>query len=167
MSQAIDRRKRLLFRPFDLGKWFTIGFCAWLAQLGEAGFNMNYRMGSRRGGRFPSRMGTRAGIRDEQSLLDPAAGRRAALSSASRAGWCSLGSAAGASSCSFTAWRLKGGDQCPWHKFVREGNSLFVFRLVLGLTGMVSMLPLVALGIVVIVNDGTAGASLMWAAFCC
>ena len=27
----------MLFQPFDLGRWFIIGFCAWLACLGEAG----------------------------------------------------------------------------------------------------------------------------------
>jgi len=26
----MDRVKRLLFQPFDLGKWFMIGFGAWL-----------------------------------------------------------------------------------------------------------------------------------------
>jgi molecular chaperone DnaJ len=28
--------KRVLFQPFDLGKWFVIGFAAWLAHLGDA-----------------------------------------------------------------------------------------------------------------------------------
>jgi len=37
LSPAIDWVKTVLFRPFDLGKWFTIGFCAWLAQLGKPG----------------------------------------------------------------------------------------------------------------------------------
>lgn len=37
VGPALERVKQMLFRPFDLGKWFTIGFCAWLAGLGEAG----------------------------------------------------------------------------------------------------------------------------------
>ncbi|HTS19946.1 MAG TPA: hypothetical protein VMP11_20390 [Verrucomicrobiae bacterium] len=37
VTQAIDRVKLLLFRPFDLGKWFTVGFGAWLATLGRGG----------------------------------------------------------------------------------------------------------------------------------
>ena len=37
VGQALDRVKRMLFQPFDLGKWFVIGFCAWLAGLGESG----------------------------------------------------------------------------------------------------------------------------------
>ena len=34
---AMERVRQVLFSPFDLGKWFTIGFCAWLAGLGERG----------------------------------------------------------------------------------------------------------------------------------
>ena len=30
ISPAMDRVKRVLFQPFDLGKWFMIGFGAWL-----------------------------------------------------------------------------------------------------------------------------------------
>ncbi len=37
INPAIERVRTILFRPFDLGKWFVIGFCAWLAQLGNAG----------------------------------------------------------------------------------------------------------------------------------
>jgi hypothetical protein len=37
ISQAIQQVRQVLFNPFDLGKWFIIGFCAWLAGLGESG----------------------------------------------------------------------------------------------------------------------------------
>jgi hypothetical protein len=37
VSHAYEHMKRMLFQPFDLGKWFAIGFCAWLAGLGESG----------------------------------------------------------------------------------------------------------------------------------
>ena len=37
ISPAIERTKLVLFRPFDLGKWFKLGFCAFLATLGEGG----------------------------------------------------------------------------------------------------------------------------------
>jgi hypothetical protein len=42
ISPAIERIKLMLFRPFDWGKWFAVGFCAWLALLskgGGGGFN--------------------------------------------------------------------------------------------------------------------------------
>jgi hypothetical protein len=35
VSRAMDRTARILFQPFDLRKWFVLGFCAWLAYLGE------------------------------------------------------------------------------------------------------------------------------------
>ena len=31
----------MLFRPFDLSKWFTLGFCCFLAILDQGGFNAN------------------------------------------------------------------------------------------------------------------------------
>ena len=38
---AFDRMKTILFRPFDLGKWFALGFTAWLATLLEGGGSFN------------------------------------------------------------------------------------------------------------------------------
>jgi len=46
---AFDAVRTILFTPFDLGKWFIIGFGAFLAQLGSGGFggpNFNYNVGS-------------------------------------------------------------------------------------------------------------------------
>jgi hypothetical protein len=37
---AIELTKQILFRPFDLKKWFIIGFAAWLAHIG-GGFSFN------------------------------------------------------------------------------------------------------------------------------
>jgi hypothetical protein len=45
----------------------------------------------------------------------------------------------------------------PWRKFAREGNSLCVFRLLLGLVGALLTLPLVALMVVSIVRMAVAG----------
>lgn len=46
VNPALERVKQILFRPFDLGKWFVIGFCAWLAQLGESGTGGSFNSGS-------------------------------------------------------------------------------------------------------------------------
>ena len=35
--------KKILFQPFDLKKWFVIGFVAWLSNLGGGGFSFNYK----------------------------------------------------------------------------------------------------------------------------
>lgn len=37
LGAAIERVKVVLFQPFNLERWFIIGFCAWLASLMEAG----------------------------------------------------------------------------------------------------------------------------------
>ncbi len=37
IGAALDRTKRILFKPFDIRKWFVLGFCAFLAYLGEGG----------------------------------------------------------------------------------------------------------------------------------
>ncbi len=37
LSDAIDRTKLILFAPFELGKWLTLGFAAWLISLSEGG----------------------------------------------------------------------------------------------------------------------------------
>ncbi|HBG28762.1 MAG: hypothetical protein A2Y10_07130 [Planctomycetes bacterium GWF2_41_51] len=33
VSEAIEKTRILLFKPFNLEKWFIIGFCAWLANM--------------------------------------------------------------------------------------------------------------------------------------
>jgi len=35
IGQSLERTKKILFDPFDIKKWFILGFCAWLAKLGE------------------------------------------------------------------------------------------------------------------------------------
>lgn len=37
IDRAFKHTGRVLFKPFRIGKWFTLGFCAWLAYLGEWG----------------------------------------------------------------------------------------------------------------------------------
>lgn len=45
VSEAIEKTKILLFKPFDLEKWFIIGFCAWLANMMREGVrgSLNFR----------------------------------------------------------------------------------------------------------------------------
>ena len=42
-GEAFELMKKILFQPFDLKKWLVVGFTAWLASLGAgAGGNFNY-----------------------------------------------------------------------------------------------------------------------------
>ena len=36
LHDAVQRTRGQLFRPFDLGRWFTLGFVAWLVHLGRS-----------------------------------------------------------------------------------------------------------------------------------
>jgi hypothetical protein len=45
-GEAYELMKKILFQPFDLGKWFVIGFAAFLAHLG-GGFNFRYNYDQR------------------------------------------------------------------------------------------------------------------------
>jgi hypothetical protein len=40
LEDALQRTRRLLFQPFDLGRWFVLGFTAWLIHLGEFGSSL-------------------------------------------------------------------------------------------------------------------------------
>lgn len=37
LSRAVERSIQICFRPFDLGKWFVLGFACWLARLTQGG----------------------------------------------------------------------------------------------------------------------------------
>ncbi len=161
VTQAIERVKLLLFRPFDLGKWFTIGFCAWLAHLGETGFQARYNSGSPHGGKGQ-------GFREvfEHAREYVLANLFWILPLA--AALLFIGLAIGVLFC----WIRSRGQfmflHCvvlnraeisePWHKFAREGNSLFLFRLGLAAIAMIPMLPLLVLVVVVIMRMVDHGA---------
>jgi hypothetical protein len=42
-GEAFEQMKRILFQPFDLKKWLVVGFAAWLANLGGGGGGFNYQ----------------------------------------------------------------------------------------------------------------------------
>jgi hypothetical protein len=54
ITPAWGRMVQMLFKPFNLSKWFTLGFCAFLAFLGEGGgANFNVPGGGGGGGSGP------------------------------------------------------------------------------------------------------------------
>jgi hypothetical protein len=46
-GEAFELTNKILFQPFDLKKWFVIGFAAWLANLGSGGGSFNYQFNRR------------------------------------------------------------------------------------------------------------------------
>jgi hypothetical protein len=155
ISPAIERVKLLLFRPFDLGKWFTIGFCAWLATLGEHGFSFNYNSGSPR--QFTSQNfrewfeRARDYVMNNLSWLLPLTIVLVVFAIA-------LGVVILWLRCRGSFMFLhcvalnKAEIDVPWNKYAAAGNSLFAFRLVLGLISMVPMLSFLAIMIVTFIR---------------
>jgi hypothetical protein len=149
VGQAIERVKQMLFRPFDPGKWFVIGFCAWLANLGQGG-GFHFHM--------PGSHKNAAGLRDafEQArnyLADnlywivPVA-----ISALMLALILGVVIAWLRSRGEFMFLHCVANDRAeiarPWTEFTHEGNSLFLFRLAVGAVAIAVTAPLlIACGI--------------------
>lgn len=146
LDGAMARAKRILFSPFDAGKWFALGFCAFLAQLGQGG---GYTGGNPFGG------GARNG--DVVDKIEPWVMAHLALVLSVGAAVLLFALALGI----LLTWlssrgefmfldgvvRDRGAVSEPWHRFRRLGNSLFVFRVVLGLAGFALVMLIIGLGL--------------------
>jgi hypothetical protein len=140
--------KLLLFKPFDIGKWFIIGFCAWLAYLGEQGARANFNFGGNYGNRDRDVSQDVERARDyvveNLHWIIPVAVVLVLLVFALWVVFTWLNSRGKFMFLHCVALN-KAEVVVPWDKFSREGNSLFWFRFALGLIGTVMTLPLVAL----------------------
>lgn len=149
-EEALELTKKILFQPFDLAKWCVIGFAAFLTYLNSGGFA---------GLRWPARglnwtnhiSNQRGGVRSVMDQLGPiwliAIGVVILLLIAILV---------------VLAWVRARGDfiflDCivrnraaivePWNEYRVEGNSYFVFSLLLGLAVFGLIILLVALIII-------------------
>lgn len=153
VTQALDRMMRILFRPFDLGKWFIVGFTAWLAQLGQSGggnFNFNTGGGHGKGG---------GNLHQEfEQAKEFVLGNLYWI----------IPAAVGVVVLCFALWFLftwlnsrgkfmflhcvalnRAEVAIPWRTWSTQGNSLFWFRIVLGCLSLVVMLPLLIAGAII------------------
>ena len=170
ITPAIDRVKLILFRPFDLGKWFIIGFCAWLAYLGTGGggnpgggggggprYTVSHKESEAREQLKEFVESARYYVSDNISWIVPVA--VIVITLIILIGF-------------LVAWLNSRGKfmflHCvatnkaqvvfPWHKFRQQGNSLFLFRIVLGLIGfVVVVLPIVGIILLgIMIGTGSA-----------
>jgi hypothetical protein len=150
IEQAIGQVRQMLFTPFDLSKWFIIGFCAWLAYLGQGGGpNFNFRLPD---GRHPFGPDGPEFSAIRESII-------------SNLPWVLIGAAIIIPIIIIISlvlcWLQSRGQfmfvHCvagnvaevviPWKKFSRHGNSLFIFRIVLTIISIPIILIPVAIGI--------------------
>ena len=154
--------KRLLFQPFDLSKWIILGFCAWLAGLGESGGGGGgFNWGNGGSHNFN---GTDTGEQLRHFCHQASDYVNANL-------YWIVPVAIMVVLVVLTLWLLilwlssrgkfmflhcvalnTAEVEVPWTKFARPANSLFRFRLVLGLLGMLLMLPTLVIILVAILR---------------
>lgn len=160
VSPALERVKTMLFKPFDLGKWFAIGFCAWLAFLGESGGGFR--------GNFGNSFNNNNSSRSQPSFREFY--DKAQDWTLNNLSWIIPLGIFLILFC-LALWVLilwlnsrgkfmflhcvaldKAEVSEPWGKFAAVGNSLFWFRIVLGLIGMILTLPLLVIIAVLIIR---------------
>jgi hypothetical protein len=148
VSRAVERVKDVLFRPFSASKWFTIGFCAWLAYLGHGGGGgggFHYGAPHRGdGGVEHARVElwrARDYLMDHLYWIVPLA---VVLILFGLALWVLFTwlNSRGMFMFLHCVARNRAEVAEPWQQYGREGNSLFAFRLGLGLVSMAVLLPL-------------------------
>ena len=152
IAPALERVKTILFKPFDLGKWFVIGFCAWLAYLGKGGGGG--------GGNGPN---FHRNVKPDQALdqakhfilenlvwIVPVAIFVVTLMVVL---WLVLAwlSSRGRFMFLHCVAQNKAEVKNPWTKFRQHANSLFLFRIVLGLIGFFAVVLPILLGIVALI----------------
>jgi uncharacterized membrane protein YidH (DUF202 family) len=150
---AMERVRQVLFGPFDLGKWFAIGFCAWLSLLGERGFGGNFNSSSSNhsGDARQEFEHARTFVAENLYWIVPLA---IVLVVVGLALWVLFMWLSSRGKFMFLHCVALNRSEVvdPWNRHAGAAQSLFWFRIVLGLIGMVISLPLFVLAIVVTIS---------------
>ncbi|MHC4531195.1 MAG: DUF7544 domain-containing protein, partial [Planctomycetota bacterium] len=131
--------------PFDLGKWFVIGFCAWLALLGQGGGGGGGNFQPPRGhGPCGSIEAMKNFVLANLFWIIPTV--IFVLTVAILIGLLIVWLSSRGRFMFLHCVALNRGEvKVPWSKYRREGNSLFVFRVVVGLIYIAAVIILIAL----------------------
>jgi hypothetical protein len=157
ISNSFNRTMQMLFKPFDAGKWFVMGFCAWLAYLGEGGYNFNGNFSNRQhGGGGPDFSGAKIWITEHLALVVILSVSLFILLLAVGVVLAWL-RARGQFMFLDGVVRNRGAVVEPWHQFRQVANSLFWFNLVLGLVSLIVVLMIAGLGLLLAWGDIQAG----------
>jgi len=154
IERAIDRTKAILFNPFQAGKWFSLGFCAFLAQLGNSCGNASNA--------FRSPGGSPNLEEDFQAILDPVkewllahvalvvVGVVLLLLVGLALAWVQ---ARGQFMFLDGVVRNCGEIAAPWKEYAREANGLFLFNLAFGVLLLLGLALIAGLGIALALPD--------------
>jgi hypothetical protein len=154
LTPAIQRTRRILFEPFQLSRWLRLGFCAFLTGSSPMGgfgagspsdlfdSDSNSDSGSRAAASLFA--GAVPWILQHQTLILSVAAIVAAVLLllvvlliwlSSRGHFMLLDGVV----------RNRGAIGAPWRQYRREANSLFRFRIAMGLVGLLVVIALVAM----------------------
>ncbi|MCF7955538.1 MAG: hypothetical protein K9M75_07035 [Phycisphaerae bacterium] len=129
ISEAIERTKVILFSPFDMSKWFVIGFCAFLAFLGQGG-SANFNPGGNySNGNSQNIQNT---ISNNLPLIITIAAIVIVLFIALAVLFCWL-SSRGRFMFLHCVAKNTAEIKVPWSNYRNEANSLLLFRLSVGI----------------------------------
>ena len=152
LDSAWQRMKSILFRPFDLGRWFVLGFTAWLAQLAtgySGGASEQFRITD--DWDDPSFQGVFSGVQDTASALwdHPAAVMLIGMILvAVLVIWLVVLWVSSRGQFMFLDNLVHGRTEvkAPWSEYNVEGDSLFLWQLLYSLIAFVVMGALGLLG---------------------
>ena len=135
-GEAFETTKKILFQPFDLTKWFVIGFAAWLATMFNGG-GFNYRRGFGNGDWDWKAHTHNQGfsMHDVPPWVIPVVigGGLLLLAIVVLLLWLNSRGRFMFTDCIV---RNRGAIAEPWHEFRTEGNRYFVIQLVIAFCSM-------------------------------
>src|SRR3954451_9951856 len=133
---ALELMKKILFRPFDIKKWFVIGFAAFLSHLAGGGGNFGSFNRNLPANWKSSMESTTSDMSDsihDFPLWVIPVGIIAALIILAIVAVCLWVGSRGKFIFTDCIVRDRAAIAEPWNEFQREGNSLFLFSVVVGL----------------------------------
>lgn len=159
IGKAFERTKLVLFRPFEVGKWFKLGFCAWLASFVEGGSGSGGMGNSGSGWQESSGEEFGEGLEKAQDWV--AENQELLIGIGSAVLFFLIAVFV------LTAWlgsrgrfmfldgvvKNRGAVVKPWNEFTALGNSLFRFQLLLLFFGFLFFVVSVAAGVAVAWGD--------------
>lgn len=139
-GEAFELTKKILFQPFDLKKWFVIGFAAFLSNL-SGGFNFNFGNWNR-SGRIqnwqPSGQAWNNVFGDTPFWIVALSISVVVLLAIALGILCAWLGARGNFMFVDCVVKNRGAIAEPWREFRKEGNSLFLFSLSIALVFLIA-----------------------------
>jgi len=150
ITSAWNHMVRILFKPFEIKKWFVLGFCAFLAECGEGGGSGASRL--------PNSNSTtsfdegKAWVEANFSLFLTIliSGIILAILIGLLATWLS---SRGKFMLLDGIVKNRGAIKEPWSEYKTEGNSLFLFSIVIGLLFLLTFSLIAGISVLIAMPD--------------